>query len=350
MESKRVITGQINQMFTITLNRPDVINSLDAEMIRSIQNALDEAESSPLVRLVVIQGNGDKGFCAGGDVKAVYDAVKQGAPERDMELFQEEYMLDLRIFRFAKPIVVLAHGITMGGGLGLTAGADLVVATEKTLMAMPETRIGFFPDVGATGWMFRKCPVGYPEFLCLTGLRVKGQEVLRLGLASHLVADDMRPGFMKDLELLSEKLPCDRSKAAQVLFSAFTSLRENKYTPNPEMDDWVHRCFSKKSSVNEILSLLSGSRRHKDLSAQALTTLGKNSPTSIALTFSLLRRNEKKSMEEVFDRDLKAARFMIHYPDFAEGIRAQLVDKDKNPIWHPDKIDDTRLPEALSGY
>ncbi|WP_321492899.1 enoyl-CoA hydratase/isomerase family protein [uncultured Desulfobacter sp.] len=347
MESKRIITGRVNQMFTITLNRPDVINSLDAEMIRSMQTALNEAESSPLVRLVVIQGNGDKGFCAGGDVKAVYDAVKHGVPDKDMEFFQEEYMLDLRIFRFAKPIVVLAHGITMGGGMGLAAGADMVVATENTLMAMPETRIGFFPDVGATGWMFRKCPAGYPEFLGLTGHRIKGLQCLRLGLASHLVADDMRSDFINDLELLSEKLPRDRSKAAQVLFSAFTSLRNNKYTPDLEMDDWVRRCFSKKSSVNEILSLLSGSRQYKDWSAQALTTLGKNSPTSLVLTFSLLCRNEKKTMEEVFARELNAARFMIHHPDFSEGIRAQLVDKDKNPAWQPDTIEDTCLPGAL---
>lgn len=143
MEDRPVMTSLHSKMLSIILNRPNVINSLNVEMVRLIQEALDKAESSPDVNFVLIKGNGDKGFCAGGDVEAIYNAIKQGAPDRGMEFFREEYELDLRIFRFPKPIIVLAHGITMGGGLGLAAGADMVVSTEKTLMAMPETRIGF---------------------------------------------------------------------------------------------------------------------------------------------------------------------------------------------------------------
>ncbi len=344
MKSRSIITSLNSPMLSITLNRPNVINSLNVEMIRLIQDALDEAESSPSINLVLIKGMGDKGFCAGGDVEAIYNAVKQGDPDRGMNFFREEYELDLRIFKFPKPIIVLAHGITMGGGLGLAAGADMVLATENTIMAMPETRIGFFPDVGATGWMFSKCPAGYPEFLGLTGYRLEGPECLRLGLGSHMVIDDMLPEFMKDLEQLSEKLPADRSKAVQVLYSAFKYLRENQYIPNPDMDEWVRTCFSGKSSVNDILSLLSGYSQHKELCQASLTRLSENSPTGLALTLYLLRSNEKRTIEEVYRKDLKAARFMIRHPDYAEGIRAQLVDKDKNPVWQPGAIDEISLP------
>jgi len=343
MEHRSVITSLNSQMLSITLNRPNVINSLDLEMVRLIQAALDEAESSPSVSLVLFNGTGDKGFCAGGDVEAIYDAVKQGEPDRAMTFFREEYELDLRIFKFPKPVIVLAHGITMGGGLGLAAGADMVVATENTRMAMPETRIGFFPDVGATNWLFGKCPAGYPEFLALTGYRLHGAECLRLGLASHLLPGDMRADFIKNLEQVSQNLPGDRSKAVQVLYSAFKSLRDDQYSANPGMDEWVRTCFSGKHSVNEILNLVSESSGQRKLKETALKKITENSPTALALTLCLLRSHEKNTMESVFHEELKAAQFMINHPDYVEGVRAQLVDKDENPVWQPGSIDETCL-------
>jgi len=346
-DNTSVITRQDKQMLSIILNRTDVINSLDVEMIRQIQNALDKAESSSQISLVLLTGNGDKGFCAGGDVKTIYRAVRQGRLDRAMEFFEKEYELDLRIFRFPKPVIVLAHGITMGGGLGLAAGADMVVATEKTIMAMPETRIGFFPDVGATGWMFSKCPAGYPEFLGLTGYRLEGPECLRLGMASHLITQSMLPGFVKDLEELSGDLSPEKSVAVQELYSNFGSLSREKDLFNPVMDEWVRTCFSGKSSIKEILSALSGCNNQKELCEESLMQLSENSPTALALTFCLLRQNEGRSIEEVYRADLKAARFIIGHPDYREGIRAQLVDKDNHPVWQPDSIEKVRLPSGI---
>src|SRR4030042_68567 len=141
-------------LLALVLNRPQVLNTLNLEMIRLLRLALNEALGDDRVRLVLIGGAGEKGFCAGGDLKELARAVREGDPARDHRVFREEYALDLLVHRFPKAVVVLAHGVTMGGGLGLAAGADLVVATERTRMAMPETRIGFFPDVGATGWLF----------------------------------------------------------------------------------------------------------------------------------------------------------------------------------------------------
>ena len=147
-------------MQTIVLNRPEALNSLSYEMITLIRKAVEQAAADETVRLLLFYGIGERGFCAGGDIKAMARDVREGRVERALHFLAEEYALDLAIHRYPKPVVVLADGITMGGGLGLTAGADFVLATERTRMAMPETRIGFFPDVGATGWLFVKCPPG----------------------------------------------------------------------------------------------------------------------------------------------------------------------------------------------
>ena len=171
----------------LVLNRPRVLNTLNREMIRLLTLGLEAALVASDVKLVVISGAGERGFCAGGDLKELTRAVQAGEVHLADQFFQEEYALDLMLHQCPKPVVVLAPGITMGGGLGLAAGADLVVATETTRMAMPETRIGFFPDVGGTGWLFTKCPPGYPEYLALTGYELEGAECVRLGLATHLV-------------------------------------------------------------------------------------------------------------------------------------------------------------------
>ena len=135
-----------------------------------IQKALDGAEAFEQIKFVILRGSGEKGFCAGGDIKVLTEAIQDKAVDRALRLLEEEYALDLRIHGFPKTVIPLTDGITMGGGLGISAGADIIICTERTRMAMPETRIGFFPDVGATGWMFTKCPEGYPEFLGLTAI------------------------------------------------------------------------------------------------------------------------------------------------------------------------------------
>jgi enoyl-CoA hydratase/carnithine racemase len=164
-DMKPVVAEHRGSTMTIMLNRPELLNSLNHEMVRLLTDYFNEAASLDEVHCVVLAGNSERAFCAGGDVKAVIRLVHEGAVEDAVQFFSDEYDLDRLIHRFPKPVVVIADGITMGGGLGLAAGADLIIATENTIMAMPETRIGFFPDVGATGWLFEKCPPGYPEFL-----------------------------------------------------------------------------------------------------------------------------------------------------------------------------------------
>ena len=218
-------------LMALVLNRPRVLNTLNREMIRLLGRGLEEGLAAADVRVVVICGAGDRGFCAGGDLKELTRAVQTGAVHLADQFFREEYALDLMIHQCPKPVVVLAHGITMGGGLGLAAGADLVVATEATRMAMPETRIGFFPDVGGTGWLFTKCPPGYPEYLALTGYELLGAECVRLGLATHLVEAARLPELREALENCAGELPADKPGAVAHLVQVLAPFDSPRILP-----------------------------------------------------------------------------------------------------------------------
>ena len=243
-------------LMALVLNRPRVLNTLNREMIRLLRQALDEALAASDVRLVLISGAGERGFCAGGDLKELTQAVQDGAVHLADQFFREEYALDLLIHQSPKPVVVLAHGITMGGGLGLAAGADIVVATETTRMAMPETRIGFFPDVGATGWLFTKCPPGYPEYLTLTGYELLGAECVRLGLATHLVHQARLPELRQALKDCAGSLPADKPGAVEHLEQVLAPFTRRDIPPNPELDAWVAEHFAGKRSLKEIVAAL----------------------------------------------------------------------------------------------
>ncbi len=330
-------------MIRIILNRPQVINSLDMEMIRLLQNALDEAEASEKTRWVLFCGAGEKGFCAGGDIRALARAVQEYGVERAVAFLEEEYALDFRIHNFPKPVIVIADGITMGGGMGLAAGADMVLATERTKMAMPETRIGFFPDVGATGWMFNKCPSGYPEFLGLTGYESTGAECVRVGLASHLVSRDRLSELLQILKKSSGNLSNEKPVAVSQLLSISKSFIQDTVSPQPDMDEWVKNYFSGRTSLVDIMTSLSQCTLQVGLCEGVFQRLSERSPTALVLTLKLLRHNEGKTVQEALQADVKAARFILAHPDYLEGVRARLLDKDDNPGWRPDAIEKVGL-------
>lgn len=333
-------------MMEIILNRPRVINALTTEMILQIRRALDEAMERDRYQFVLFLGTGNRGFCAGGDLKTLARAVKEKSFPVADEFFQEEYALDLCIHRFPKPVIVIADGITMGGGLGLSAGANIVIATERTLMAMPETRIGFFPDVGATGWMFTKCPRGYPEYLGLVGYEMEGAECIRLGLASSLTKRGQLPRLRKALQGFPGKLTDEKTIAVQHLKSFLASFFQKDIPVNPGMDAWVATHFSGKTSIAEIMNSLSRCSQEDRLCQDVYHRLSERSPTALVLTLTLLRHNEERPLEEVFAAETRAARFMVRHPDYLEGIRARILDKDDQPHWQPSTIEEVTLPEV----
>jgi len=319
----------------LVLNRPRGLNTLTREMVGLLKSALEEARAAPEVRLVLLWGAGDKGFCAGGDLKGLARTVREGDIDEVARFFKEEYALDLMLHEFPKPVVALVDGITMGGGLGLAAGAGLIVATERTRMAMPETRIGFFPDVGATGWLFNRCPPGYPEFLALTGYELLGGECVRIGLATHLVKSARLGELRAWLEKSAAGLSPEKEEALKELQSRIKPLAEAPPSPQPEMDAWVAEHFAGQASLAEITASLARCRVGLKFCADVFQRLSERSPTALSLTLRMLRANEGRPLVEVFAREARAARFMVAHPDYLEGIRARIIDKDDRPRWQP---------------
>ncbi len=337
-KEKTVLFNIKKSIAEIILNRPDFINSLNIEMIESITDCLNKALGDDQCRFILFYGSGNKGFCAGGDVKELARKADKKLFNEVNLFFKKEYALDLMIHNYPKPVIVIADGVTMGGGLGIAAGADIVLATERTRMAMPEARIGFFPDVGATGWLFSRCPKGYPEYLSLTGYEMRAKECVRIGLATHFI---MYRDLHKVISALENYEP-DETLGRKELFlkiqEAISPYMNYDIPAKKDMDDWVSEYFAGKSDLNKIINSLEKCVNHKDLCNNVFDDIAARSPTALVLTLTLLRHNEGRPIADVFSSELKAAEFMTRQPDYVEGVRARLIEKDDTPRWQPDKI------------
>ncbi len=327
----QVLIRRTKSALHFILNRPEAINSLTMEMLQVIADEIAKAASEKAVKLVIFSGSSAKGFCAGGDIKIMAQAVTQNDIEPVISFLKVENKLDLAIHNFHKPVVVFAHGVTMGGGLGLSAGADIVVASENTRMAMPETRIGFFPDVGATGWLFKKCEKGYPEFLGLTGYELLGPECVRVGLANCLIPSLRFDEALDAVIDRSSELPSDRKDASAVLKDILGPFMQPDIPVNKEMDHWIETYFANKTSVLDLLKDLKACRDQNDLCEGVFARLSERSPLAVITTLQCLRRDEHKDLAEVYESDLSIARFLMTQHDFREGVRARLIDKDDQP-------------------
>ena len=339
LSARHVLSRRSKSAMSIMLNRPQAINSLSESMIDVINHLLDEAAADPSCRWVVFYSDNDKGFCAGGDVKELARLSAQGNFAGVDSFFTKEYALDLKIHLFPKPVVVLADGITMGGGLGITAGADIRVATERTRMAMPETRIGFFPDVGSTGWMFARCPKGYAEYLGLTGYDMRGSECVRLGFADVLIGSADKRALIESLETFEPQAGLDKEGLVNRLGERISGFCRRDIPRNEAMDQWVEQYFAGQADVRGILETLKHCTQQQTHCAEVFASIGERSPTALVLTLALLRHNENRPISDVFATELKASRIMSRHPDYAEGIRARLIDRDDNPKWNPPSIE-----------
>jgi enoyl-CoA hydratase/carnithine racemase len=337
--NRHVLSRKLKSGLSIILNRPEAINSLSEAMIDRMNDLLDEAAADEQCLFVLFYGNGPKGFCAGGDVKELARLVSLKQYDKVDSFFRKEYGLDLKIHLFPKPVIVIANGITMGGGLGIAAGAGISIATERTRMAMPETRIGFFPDIGSTGWMFARCPKGYPEYLGLTGYDMTGSECVRLGFATHYMKSENIPRLIDILENDELKGGQGKQEILNRLLEKISGLLDLNIPINPAMDAWVEKYFAGKSDIQEILASLSQCHEQEDHCSEVFRSIAERSPTALILTLKLLRYNEGRSIADVLATELKAAQFITRHPDYIEGIRARLVDRDDKPTWNPGRID-----------
>ncbi|PIO64682.1 enoyl-CoA hydratase/isomerase family protein, partial [Teladorsagia circumcincta] len=312
----------------LTLNRPKALNALNLSMVREIYPRFREWEDAGDVDLIILKGSGEKAFCAGGDVLAVIRSAKEAAEGGTCtvhkDFFREEYRLNHLIGNLSKTFVALIDGIVMGGGCGLSVNGRYRVATERTMLAMPETALGLFPDVGGSYFLSRlKNNLGL--FLALTGYRLNGADTLHAGLATHYVPSAKLADLQR--KLLTLKTVTDKSVDA--------AIREFEPTDIP-------------GSVEEILANLK--KENSEWAQKQLKTLSKMSPTSMKVTFKQLEHGAKMSFGEaisafkVFTMEYRLTQRSLKDHDFYEGCRAILIDKDRNPKWKPATLEE--VPDA----
>jgi len=318
-----VVASRDGRVGRIRLNRPQALNALDLEMIRACARALESWREDPHVHAVVIEGTGDRAFCAGGDIRAVRKFHLEGRSDRAEAFFSEEYALNYTIATYPKPYIALIDGICMGGGIGVSVHGAYRVATEHALFAMPETGIGFFPDIGAT-YVLPRLPGQLGVYLALSGTRMQGADGVHAGLATHFTPRAMVATLSREL---AEDGPAALARHAAPL-PPF-SLAPHRGA--------IDRCFG-ADNMTEIMR-----RLEEDGSAfarQTAETLRRMSPSSLEWSLKLLRLGEDRTLRQCLDAELRATRTITPYREFIEGVRAMVVDKDRQPKWQPARIED----------
>lgn len=320
----------------LTLDSPASLNALSLEMIQLLQGALTRWEQDPAIVCVLLQGAGEKAFCAGGDIRSFYYRKQEGSESAlfgyARDFFLQEYRLDHHIHCYGKPLVCVADGICMGGGIGLFAGAGFRVVTEKSLFAMPEVTIGLYPDVGAS-WFLSRMPGRLGLWLGLTGARFNGADAIGLGLADHAM------GSRERMELPARLAALDWSAGdpGEQIEALLTDLQEapGQALPSPVLLPHQARIDALLAgrSLQGVLARLEGAELDEPALTQGRETCLRGSPISRAILWRQFWQARRQSLAEVFADELTLSVNCVLKGDFVEGVRALLIDKDKSPRW-----------------
>ncbi|ABG93353.1 possible enoyl-CoA hydratase [Rhodococcus jostii RHA1] len=308
----------------IVLNRPRAINALNHAMVRQIAAALAEWSGDDAVRAVVITGAGERGLCAGGDIVSIYHDAKDGGTG-SREFWREEYLLNAAIANYGKPYVAIMDGIVMGGGVGVSAHGSVRIVTERSMIGMPETGIGFVPDVGGT-YLLARTPGELGTHIALTTARLGAGDAIACGFADHFIPSGKIERFLDALS----------TTPVQEALAQFTE-------PAPASEllaqrGWIDAAYS-ANSVADIVARLQASGVPE--ARKAAEQVRAKSPTACAVTLTSLRRARRAgSLEEVLNDEFRVSVACLSSPDLVEGIRAQVVDKDRNPQWSPATIEE----------
>ncbi|MBF9069214.1 enoyl-CoA hydratase/isomerase family protein [Streptacidiphilus fuscans] len=320
-----VLTERRGRVGLIVLNRPKAINALTHGMVRQIAAALDAWEHDDGVATVVITGAGERGLCAGGDIVAIHRSATSGDPRAAEDFWRDEYRLNARIARYAKPYVALMDGIVMGGGVGVSAHGSVRIVTERTRLAMPETAIGFVPDVGGT-YLLSRAPGELGTHLALTADSVGAGDALLCGLADHFVPSERLDALLDDLAVLDVPAALARHAAD----APPAALAEHR--------DWIDDCYAAPTAEAIVERLLAVGVVAAKETAERITA---KSPTAVTATLASVRRaRELGTLEEVLAQEYRVSCAAVRHPDLAEGIRAQVIDKDRTPHWQPAALRD----------
>ncbi|MER7690846.1 enoyl-CoA hydratase/isomerase family protein [Streptomyces sp. NPDC097610] len=304
----------------LTLNRPKALNALTHAMVRRIGLALTAWEHDPAVETVVLTGAGERALCAGGDIRAIHDDARNGDGTASAAFWRDEYRLNARIAHYSKPYVAVMDGIVMGGGVGVSAHGSVRIVTERSQIAMPETGIGFVPDVGGT-YLLALAPGQLGMHLALTGSPVGAGDALLCGLADLYVPSDSLPRLLADLA---------HAPVRQVLGQY---ARQEPPGELAAARPWIDACYAADTVEGIIDRLLEHGGSAAKETAETLLT---RSPTSLKVTLAALRRARRLgSLENVLDQEYRVSCAALTAPDLVEGFRAQVIDKDRSPRWTP---------------
>jgi enoyl-CoA hydratase len=322
----------------ITLNRPRALNALTLDMVRSLDATLAAWATDPAVKLVLIDGAGDRGLCAGGDIRSLYDAALADDLTMPKAFFREEYRLNAHIAAYPKPYVAFMDGIVMGGGIGVSAHGSMRIVTERSRLAMPETGIGFVVDVGGT-WLLARAPDQFGTHAALTSAQLGAADALLCGLADHHVLSTNLPALAAALA------GCTTAADIRAAVAAHASV------PAPGLlslaRPWISTCYA-HDTVEQIVAALAA---NPDPAAQkAAQDIAGKSPTSLKVTLRALRTAPALgSLQAALAQEYRLVLHSVQTPDFREGVRAAVVDKDRNPKWSPPSLADV-TPASIDAF
>lgn len=339
-EHQDIIFTELSNLGLVTLNRPKALNALTHDMVITLYEQLIAWEREPDIKAVMVQGAGEKAFCAGGDIRNIYDA--QHDPDLLIKgFFWDEYRLNHRIFYYQQPYIALLDGITMGGGVGISVHGSHRIATERFVFAMPETSIGFFPDVGGS-YFLPRCPGEMGTYLGLTGERIKTADAIYLGLVNHFVPSDKMPDLIDAIAT---------SNLGNVAPEIISQMIETASVPGGDPPLAAHRndidyCFQ-FDSVEEILIALR--QRKNEWCEKTAELLLTKSPTSLKVTLQQLRNGRNLNLDQCLQMEYRMVMRFLQNHDLYEGIRAIIVEKDQKPKWEPNQLRDV-TKEMVAAY
>lgn len=317
------------------LNRPKALNALSHGMVKALAGQLTQWADDPSVAHVVVKGAGDKAFCAGGDIRSIYDARMEGRTEGLSRFFGDEYILNAQIKSFPKPYISLVDGIVMGGGVGVSVHGSHRIGTEKTMFAMPETGIGFFPDVGGS-YFLPRMPRKSGVYCALSAGRLKQGDALATGVLTHAVSTDSLADIEQALETADD---IGAAIAPHLIVPERGPITQNL--------DLIEEIFSGES-VAAILEKLEASTH--DFAVETLKAINGKSPTSVLIAFEEMQRGGSLSFEECMKLEYRIVSRILQGNDFFEGVRAVLVDKDHAPKWSPSLISEVDSSDLASYF
>lgn len=322
---------------SVTLNRPKALNSLNLPMVHDLQALVEKWNKDTTPRATLFRGLGSMAFCAGGDVRALYNAGK-GEGDRSIlkDFFWHEYILDYALTTMRPTQIVVYNGIVMGGGVGISIHAPIRIATEAAVFAMPETAIGFFPDVGGSFFLPRLAK-GLGLYFGLTGMRLQGKQLVSAGIATHYMQNDK---FDQLKEALIAKVTA--TSTIEDITSIVNQVAEPVTEPLPQME-LIEEVFGSPNSVEEVWEKLE--KMGDEWGSKRLSALKYASPLSQKVVFEQIKRGAKSSLQGCFTQEFRLSQHFINGKDFYEGVRASLVEKDQKPKWEYQTL--AEVPDAL---